>query len=93
MRVVVTTNAILDIENIYNWIASDSIANAVSVKRRIAHAIDVRIASNPFIGRFGKIEGTREWVVPGLPYVITYRVDQAQNTLTVAGVVHGARNR
>ena len=93
MRIVVTANAVSDISNIYSWIASDSVARASFVTSRIMDAIDHCIAPHPFIGKVGKIAGTREWVVQGLPYIVVYTVDTARETLTIAGVVHGARNR
>jgi len=45
--------------------------------RRVAGQIRTcvaRLASFPASGRRGHVPGTRELVVPGLPYVIVYRV-------------------
>lgn len=47
------------------------------------------LADNPFIGRVGEIEGTRELVVPGTPYIVAYRV--LETRVEVLFVQHGAR--
>ncbi|CAH2406917.1 hypothetical protein MES5069_550048 [Mesorhizobium escarrei] len=44
---------------------------------------------NPFIGRVGEINGTRELVISGTPYVVAYRVKDTQ--IEVLFVQHGAR--
>jgi toxin ParE1/3/4 len=48
----------------------------------------------PFAGRAGRSEGTREWVVRGLPYVIVYQVDSRDPVqVTILGVFHCAQRR
>ena len=34
-----------------------------------------------------------EWVVPRLPYVVVYEVDQEQERIVVTAVFHGAQDR
>jgi toxin ParE1/3/4 len=34
-----------------------------------------------------------EWVVPRLPYIVVYEVDEARGEVIVAAVFHGAQNR
>jgi plasmid stabilization system protein ParE len=43
----------------------------------------------PLSGRLGRIEGTRELVVPGLPYVVPYRV--TDGAVLIASVIHTSR--
>ena len=93
MRVVIREAAAADLEQIYNWITRDSPTNANSVVERILNAIEEKIPSFPFIGRTGKVEGTREWIVRGLPYIIVYEVDDRFEVVTILGVFHGARDR
>ncbi len=45
----------------------------------------------PFLGREGALAGTREMVVPGLPYIIVYRIEDA--AVAILGVYHGAQLR
>ena len=64
---------------------------ARSVVTRILDAIESKIPAFPFIGRNGRVEGTREWIVRGLPYIIVYRV--TADTVVVLAIFHGAQNR
>ena len=45
------------------------------------------------MGRDGRDLGTREWVVPQLPYIVVYEVDTARGEVIVTAVFHGAQNR
>ena len=45
------------------------------------------------LGHAGKVPGTREWVVRGLPYIIVYLPNPDLDELTVLAVFHGARDR
>ena len=45
--------------------------------------------SFPYRGRMGRVEGTRELVLPSLPFVIVYRV--LEDTVEIAAVIHGAQ--
>jgi toxin ParE1/3/4 len=93
LKIIIRESALADLENICTWIANDSPANARSVAVRLLDAIEIKIASFPYIGRIGKVSGTREWVVRGLPYIIVYRVDDVNEAVEVLGVFHGAQNR
>ena len=47
------------------------------------------LAEYPHRGRPGRIEGTRELVVTGFPYLIVYRV--RETTIRVLRVLHGSQ--
>ena len=48
----------------------------------------------PYIGHQGALAGTREIVVPGLPYVVVHRVETGENeAIVILGVYHGAQLR
>jgi len=42
-------------------------------------------------GRRGRLEGSRELLVPGLPYIVFYRV--LDKRVAIIGIVHGARKQ
>ena len=53
-----------------------------------------RLRYFPLAGRAGLSNGTREWVVRGLPYILVYEVGiSAANEVMVLGVFHCAQNR
>ncbi|HET7335816.1 MAG TPA: type II toxin-antitoxin system RelE/ParE family toxin [Rhizomicrobium sp.] len=93
MKVLIREEACADLERICAWIAQDNLLSAASVATRIFEAIDSKIALFPYIGRIGKVDGTHEWVVRGLPYIIVYTVDDARELITILGVFHGAQDR
>ena len=67
-----TTLAVKDLGSVLEYIAAD-IAEAA---QRVAQAIRTaskRLDQFPQMGRSGAAMGTREFVVPGLPYVLVYR--------------------
>jgi toxin ParE1/3/4 len=92
MKVVLREAALNDLENIAAWIAKDNPRAARSVVRRILEAIE-RLGAFPGLGRGGKVEGTREWVVRALPYIVVYETDVARDELRIISVMHGARSR
>ena len=94
MRVRWTDPAQTDFLEILGYIARDSPAAAERVGRRLLSAIDA-LAVQPRLGRPGRIAGTRELVVPRLPYVAIYRIVEAPRStaseVEVLRVLHGAR--
>lgn len=89
MRLVITDPAADDLESIVDYFAADNPPAAENV----ANAVDATIrhlCDFPEMGHAGYLPATRQFVVPGLPYVIVYQV--ATDTLTVLAVFHGARD-
>jgi plasmid stabilization system protein ParE len=47
----------------------------------------------PYMGHAGRARGTHEWGVVGLPYIIVYEVNEADNEIAIIAVFHGAQDR
>ena len=93
MRLRYTAEARSHIEAIFNFINDRNPNAAVQVAARIRFAAE-RLADFPRIGHAGRVPGTYEWVVSGLPYIIVYDVALGdRDELTVMGVFHGAQDR
>jgi len=92
MKLVFDDRALADLEGIYRWIAQDSPASAKAVVDRLFGSIELLI-SFPFMGHAGHVPDTFEWVVPRLPYIVVYDVDQAREQVIVMAVFHGAQDR
>jgi plasmid stabilization system protein ParE len=43
------------------------------------------------MGHIGRVPGTQEWVVRGLPYIIVFEVDADE--VVILGVFHAAQDR
>ena len=72
------------------FIARDHPAAAARVVEAIATTVEL-LAQHPALGRPGRVEGTRELVVPDTPYLVPYRV--RGHAVEILRVFHGARKR
>lgn len=89
MNVVWSPEALEDLIAIRRYIERDDPAAAVGVVRRIVASIEEHLPDFPDSGRPGRVSGTRELLVPGLPYIVPYRIRAA--TIEVLRVYHAAR--
>ena len=73
MHVKWLRRALLNIDEEASFIAADDPEAAKLVVQRIFDAVAL-LASQPGIGRPGRVSGTRELVVPKTRYLVPYRV-------------------
>ena len=93
MRLRFSVEAQEHIASIYDYIRDRSPVAATQVVLRIRLAAE-RLTEFPRMGRVGRAEGTHEWVVRGLPYVLVYEIGAADlDEIVILGVFHGAQNR
>jgi toxin ParE1/3/4 len=92
MKLVFDEQALVDLENIYNWVVKDNAAAAKAVVERVFTSTE-HLATFPQMGHAGRDEGTQEWVVPRLPYIVVYEVHADRDEVIVVAVVHGAQSR
>ncbi len=87
MRLKWTHAASGDLDSVERYIGRANPGAAIeTVLEIIRHA--GMLAEHPGIGRPGRVEGTRELVIAGLPYVVAYV--HRGDTVTVLRVLHGA---
>ena len=89
MRLRWTTPATQDLYNIIRRIQRDNPAAAAKVAETLYEGCS-KLVDFPRRGRRGRIEGTRELIFPGLPYIVVYRI-QDQN-LEIVRIYHGAQD-
>jgi len=89
LRLRWTRLAEADLAGIAEYIGQDSPAAAARVVLEIIDETERTLAARPAIGRAGRVIGTRELVIPGLPYIIAYRV--RDGFLEVLRVLHTSR--
>ena len=63
-----------DLFALTDYIAEDNPQAALRVYDSIRKTVN-RLATFPQSGRTGRVERTRELVVPGLPYIVVYSID------------------
>ena len=88
MKIDWTPLAVSHLQNTYHYIARDNPAAADKLVEQILGAAE-RLANYPSMGRSGRIEGTRELIIPGTPFIVAYRVRRSD--LQILAVVHTFR--
>jgi addiction module RelE/StbE family toxin len=76
-----------DLAAIHNWIAQDNELAADRVIARIVQSA-MMFGQFPMLGRIGTIEGTREFSVVGLPYLIVYWIEETVNEIDILTIIH-----
>lgn len=80
--------ALKNLDGIGDYIARDNPRAAARVVTIIWDSVQ-RLAEFPGLGRPGRVDGTRELVITGTPYVVPYRA--RGNRVEILRVFHGAR--
>lgn len=83
-----TRLALEDVNHAYDCIAQDRPATAHLVIDRIEAAVNA-LRAHPELGRRGRVEGTRELVISGTPFLVAYRI--IEKRIEILALMHGAR--
>ena len=90
MRLKWTRPATNDLDDIEAYIAKDnSLVVAVDVVLRVIDQVEVLLPAHPGAGRIGRVQGTRELVIEGLPYIAIYR--DISDEIQILRVLHDAQ--
>jgi addiction module RelE/StbE family toxin len=71
MRVEWTRKALSNLDNAVEYIAADNPTVAHKVAQKIWNSTQL-LTKQPGMGRPGRVTGTRELIITGLPYVVPY---------------------
>jgi toxin ParE1/3/4 len=88
-RIAWRRRAQADLRNVFLWLLDRD----PSAAWRTYHAINDYITvlrEHPGLGRPGRVDRTRELVIPHTPYIVVYTVDAAGD-VTILRLVHGAQ--
>lgn len=88
MRIIWTEPAARALESIQDYIARDNRRAAWEVAQRVRKAVN-QLEEHPKMGRPGRVRGTLELVIPGLPYMVPYRIKGGD--VQILSVFHAAR--
>jgi toxin ParE1/3/4 len=86
VNIVFTPEAMADLRAIHTIIAENNERAADQVIARIRQAIMI-FERFPMLGRPGRVEDTREFAIPGLPYTIIYRIASVTE-LDILTIIH-----
>jgi toxin ParE1/3/4 len=79
-----------DIQNIFDFIAAENPQVASRVVSKIQNS-SLQLRQFPFSGRIGAINGTREIIIPRLPFIMVYRI--VDETVEIIAVFHTAQDK
>jgi toxin ParE1/3/4 len=88
MKVVWALQAQKNLLLIRKYIEKDNRKAAARIANRLRVSAQ-RLAIHPESGRPGRVDSTRELIVPGTPYILPYRV--RRDRVEILSVVHGAQ--
>lgn len=88
MKLAWTSRALAEIDAIFAYVA----ATDPNLAERLTFEIEARVdklADHPEIGRPGRVDGTREFIVTGTPYILPYRVRDGR--VEILAALHASR--
>ena len=88
MNIRWTAVAADDLKSLHEYLSGYTPGHADAMVERILSTIDV-LEQYPNLGRSGRLEGTRELVITGTPFIVFYRLRKDQ--VEILGVLHAAR--
>ena len=83
-----TKLAVRDLNHAYDYIAANNPEAARATIVKISSALEA-LKAHPLIGRKGRVQGTRELIIPATPFIVAYRMVKAR--VEILGIIHGAR--
>jgi toxin ParE1/3/4 len=90
MSVVFREEALADLDEIASYIAQRNPAAAIGVVARIHRLIYGTLDKFPFGDRLNSANNTREYAVPGLPYLVIYL--PASDVVDIIAIFHTSRD-
>jgi len=88
VRVRWTTPAAKALLAIQEYIARDNPRAAFEVAQHIRVAVE-QLRDHPKMGRAGRLRGTHELVIHGIPYIVPYRIKRKE--IQILSVYHSTR--
>jgi len=88
MNVRWTVPAAEQLEQACDYIAQSNPGAAEEVAQHVIDTTEV-LGKHPGAGRSGRVAGTREFSVPGTPFIVAYAV--VDEAVLILAVYHGAR--
>ena len=88
MKIIWSPEACADLDRICDYLLAERPSLALETLDRIEGRVEA-LRDHTALGRPGRVTGTRELVISGLPYVIPYRVKTGR--IEIVRVLHAAR--
>lgn len=87
MNILWLEAAAQDLEALADCIAADNPKTAMQIFNGILHTVE-KLKAYPFLGREGRVDHTRELIMPHLPFIVVYTVTKE---IRILAVLHTSR--
>lgn len=92
MQLKWTELAAKDLEQIETYIATENNhAVAIEIVLRVINSSELVLSGHPKAGRPGRVRGTRELVIDGIPFILVYRIVERSDQVQILRVLHDAQ--
>jgi len=85
MQIRWTRKALNNLDAAVKYIAGGSPTNAQMVAQKIWNSVQL-LRTQPGLGRPGRIDGTRELIIGGLPYIVPYL--EQEGVIVILRIMH-----
>lgn len=79
-----------DMRALIAYIGEDNPKSAIDIAQRIVKQMQL-LVDQPWLGRPGRCEGTRELIVKHTPYIVAYRINMEKRFILVLRIMHHAQ--
>lgn len=90
MRIRYGDEAVADLQAIVSFGLKEGLRDPKGFVRRLRERLQILVA-HPLAGRAGRVNGTRELPLAGLPYIAIYLVSAEAGLIDVVRILHGAQ--
>jgi toxin ParE1/3/4 len=90
MRIRWLRRAEADLDEAFDHLLESDPQAALNTYNTIRQKVEM-LADQPYLGRPGRVENTRELVLPKTQYIVAYTVDSRTDTVMILRVLHGRR--
>lgn len=90
MKIIWRTKARNDLKEAIQYLRKHNPEAALRTSEAIRQKVTL-LAERPHLGRAGRVEDTRELVIPGTSYIVAYTVDPGLDSVIILSVLHGRR--
>ena len=87
MRIFWLARAECDLNALTDFILEDNPRTALRIFDIISNSVE-KLETYPLLGREGRVEGTRELVIPHFPFIVVYAVTKE---IRILAVLHTSR--
>jgi toxin ParE1/3/4 len=90
MKIQWLKSAKSDLDETFNFLLESNPQTALNTYDTIRQKVEL-LADQPYLGRPGRVENTRELVIARTSYIVAYTVDSRTNAVMILRVLHSRR--